>query len=185
MRTIVDYLRQRAALDPDRPGYRFLNQRAESKQELTYGYLDRAARSIAAALKRARIHQVTNETRLSRRVAIDQPLVPFREHALEQSRAAQLFLGNRVLVQKGRQRPIRIEQITFRVIPVERASAQRAQNLQRFGRTKQSRAERGDLSFQHFRQMFNRNALAGKVEKIIGMIQPIGPAVGAQRMIDR
>ena len=48
--TLVDLLRYRASVSPDRIGYRFLDHGGREIDSLTYGQLDRSARRIAAAL---------------------------------------------------------------------------------------------------------------------------------------
>lgn len=49
---LVEILRHRAATDPCRLAYQFLDGRAAESASVTYGELDREARSVASELQR-------------------------------------------------------------------------------------------------------------------------------------
>src|SRR5574341_998540 len=66
--TLPDVLRRRATQQPERLGYRFLLDRAETS--LTYGELDRRARAIAATLASLRAPRAPRAPRGGERVLI-------------------------------------------------------------------------------------------------------------------
>jgi acyl-CoA synthetase (AMP-forming)/AMP-acid ligase II len=51
--TVIAYLQHRAATDPDRPAFIWLHDGEIASRQITYGELDRHARSIAARLSAA------------------------------------------------------------------------------------------------------------------------------------
>ena len=119
-----------------------------------------------------------------RDIAFNKLAVPIGQQLPEQGRAAQFPRRDIVLLNKARQLTVRIEQITMLVGAIHPAVLESGEQFQRRLRREISRAEHGDLTFEHFVKPADRQRFRViKADQVVRMIQPVGPAVGLDGMV--